>query len=173
MGKSTVKPCTAGIVVLVALTVWAPARADSYPPRKSGLWQITITSADSKVPPKSAQICIDDATESALMGMGGAMSKKMCSKLDVNFEGLNGTADSICKFGTSTQTTHSTIAFTGDSAYHTETTAHFDPPLNGKSDTAMTDDAKWIGPCPDTMKPGDIFMANGMKMHLDVESADQ
>ena len=30
----------------------------------------------------------------------------------------------------------------------------------------MTQDAKWTGPCPADMAPGDVLMGNGMKMNI-------
>ena len=32
--------------------------------------------------------------------------------------------------------------------------------------THMTIEAKWLGPCKADQKPGDIVMANGMKMNV-------
>ena len=156
-----------GITVLAAFALMSSANADPYPHRKPGLWQVTISSPNSKTAPKSAQICIDATTEAALMSTGTTGSKKMCTKSEIHFEGASGTTDTVCQFGNSTQTAHSKISFMGDSAYRIETQAHYDPPLFGKTDQTMTTDGKWTGPCPDTMKPGDIITANGMKMHFD------
>jgi uncharacterized protein DUF3617 len=138
----------ASLAALVAFAAAASVGADGYPHRKPGLWQVTTSSPDSKTPSKSARVCIDKATESALVNAGVAGSKKMCSKSEVRFEGLHGTADTVCRFGTSTQTAHSEITFAGDSAYRIETQAHYDPPLFGKSNQRMLTEGKWTGPCP-------------------------
>jgi len=34
------------------------------------------------------------------------------------------------------------------------------------AETQMTIEAKWAGPCKTNQKPGDIIMANGMKMNV-------
>jgi hypothetical protein len=34
------------------------------------------------------------------------------------------------------------------------------------AETSMTIEAKWAGPCKADQKPGDIIMANGMKMNV-------
>jgi hypothetical protein len=97
-----------------------------------------FSSPDSKAAAKSAQMCIDAATEAALMNAGATGSMKMCSKFEVHFEGASGTTDTVCKFGNSTQRAHSKIIFTGDSPYRIETQAHYDPPLFAKTDQTMT-----------------------------------
>ena len=63
-------------------------------------------------------------------------------------------------------TSHSVMTFTGDSAYKTDTQTHFDPPMMGRSDSSMAQEAKWAGPCPADMQPGDMIGPNGMKMNL-------
>jgi uncharacterized protein DUF3617 len=167
-----VRTIPACLTAALALALAVSAAADEFPARKAGLWEITISSAGSQGAPNSARICIDEATESALMSLGGAASKKLCSKLDIHFDGAEGTIDSVCKFGTSTQTSHSTVVFTADTAYHVETEAHYDPPLFGKTEGSMSDDAKWTGPCPADMTPGDMVTSAGIRMHID-PTADQ
>jgi uncharacterized protein DUF3617 len=171
-GGMTVKVLFASAAVTLALTSATYASADEFPARRAGLWEVTISSPGSQAAANSAKICIDEATESALMSLAGATSKKLCSRLDIHFDGAEGMIDSVCKFGTSTQTSHSRIVFNGDSAYHVETTAHYDPPLYGKTEGSMIDDAKWTGPCPDDMKPGDMVTSTGIRMHID-STADQ
>ena len=142
------------------------ARADDYPPRKPGLWELTMASANAKLPPNSAQLCIDKATDAALYAFGMAASSKACSKSQIKVSGRVVTVDTTCQIGTSQQTTHATTTFIGDTAYHTQTNAHFDPPLYGRSDSATTHDAKWLGPCPEAMRPGDIVTATGIRMNI-------
>src|SRR5713226_7791226 len=103
----------ASLAVALAVVIVSAASADPYPHRKAGVWQMTRTSPDSKMPLTTAKLCIDAVTESALVDMGGAAAKKMCSKSDVHFSGKNGTVDTVCKFGSSTATTHSAITFKG------------------------------------------------------------
>lgn len=149
------------------LVVGSLAHADSLPHQKPGEWQMTRSSPDSKVRPMTVKLCIDSATESALMDMGKSSARKMCSKSEVHFSGAKGSIDTVCHLGTSTQTTHSTITFTGNEAFHVETHAHFDPPFLGKSEHTTIADSKWLGPCPGDMKPGDVVMANGVKINID------
>ena len=153
---------------LATLAVASGADADQCPPRKPGLWQMTVTMQGSPVPPMTSKYCIDAATESALISAGQNAANKMCSGETIRITGGTGTIDATCKFGNMTSTSHTVITFMGDAAYHSETRSHLSPPPKYvKSDHVTVNDAKWTGPCPAGMKPGDIVMGNGMRMHLD------
>ena len=56
------------LTVLSTLLVLAAglALAAELPKRKPGLWEMTLSSPDSKRPPRSARYCIDAATEALL-----------------------------------------------------------------------------------------------------------
>lgn len=153
-------------LTIASLLVAAAASADQLPHRKPGLWQVTMAMQGTPRPPTISKFCIDAQTESALMGVGQSAMKKMCSKSSLSVSGNVATMDNTCKFGQSIQTTHSTTTFTGNSAYHTETHAHYAPALFGKTDATTTQDGKWMGACPPDMKPGDIMLPGGVKMHM-------
>jgi hypothetical protein len=161
------RPVRSIILTIVAcLTVVSAANADPFPHRKPGLWQTTLILSGTKMPPMVSKFCIDAATESALTNFGQDAMKDMCSKRDVHVVGGNGTIDTVCKIGGSLQTTHTVVSFVANTAYHSEIHSHMVPPLYGKSDSLTISDARWTGPCPPGMKPGDMVMANGMKMHM-------
>jgi Protein of unknown function (DUF3617) len=166
-GRIQVRIQAIGFGAACLLVVASMTQADQLPHRKPGAWQMTRSSPDSKMPPMTATLCVDAASESALVDMGKSSAKKMCSKSEVHFNGDNGTIDTVCKFGNLTQTSHSTIRFTGPDAFRVETHSHFDPPLAGMADRTTIAESKWLGPCPANMKPGDVVMANGMKMNID------
>jgi hypothetical protein len=63
-------------------------------------------------------------------------------------------------------TTHAVTKFTGDTAYHTEADSKLDPPVAGHGEQIVTQDGKWVGPCPTDMTPGDMTIGNGMKMNV-------
>jgi hypothetical protein len=143
------------------------ANADPWPHRKSGLWQVTITMQNSPMPPMTSKYCIDQATETALLNTSQGMMRESCSKRDVHVMGGTGTIDTVCKFGKYTQTAHTAVTFTGDSAYRSQTLSHMSPAMPyGGADHMTSVDARWTGPCPPSMKPGDMIMANGMRMHM-------
>jgi hypothetical protein len=137
------------------------------PKRKAGLWELTMSIEGTKAPMPSAKLCIDAATDAEFYKMGAGMSRDACSKRDLKVNGKTITVDSVCSFAANrTSTTHATTTFTGDTAYHTEVQMHYEPPLMGKSDSAMAQDGKWIGACPADMQPGDMLMPGGLKLNV-------
>ena len=142
------------------------ASLEDLPKRKPGLWEMTITSAEGQRAATTNKVCIDAATDLELMRFGLGMTEQLCSKRDLSVSGSTATIDTVCKIGTSQQTSHSTIRYTGNSAYRTEIKAKYDPPFLGKSETTTIQEAKWTGPCPADMKPGDLVTGNGVKVNL-------
>lgn len=154
------------ILFAAAVLVASAAAADQLPHRKSGLWQITDAMSSSKMPPLSSKLCIDARTDDAIMSKGNAASKRMCSRHSLKMGGNVATINSTCKFGRSTITTRSTITFSGDAAYRTETHVRYSPPFHGRVESVMTQDARWMGSCPPDMKAGEMIGPNGMKMNM-------
>ena len=116
------------------------------------------------------QHCIDAATDKQMNAMGNDMSKGKCSKQDVTNAGGKIIVDSVCQFGGATTTSHSEVTGSFDSAYTVKVTSKRDgaamPGMPAGGTTNMTIDAKWLGACKSDQRPGDIIMANGMKMNI-------
>jgi hypothetical protein len=126
-----------------------------------------MTMQNSPMPPMSSKYCIDAATEANLMNMGKGIMQQACARHDLHVVGHTGTVDTVCTFGKYTQTSHTIFTFSGDTAYQSQTHSHMNPAMPyGGADHQSSIDAKWMGPCPPDMKPGDIVMANGMRMHM-------
>jgi hypothetical protein len=140
------------------------ARADDYPPRKAGLWEVAVH--NPAVPDVTMKLCIDPDTDQMFHKFSGDVRAKHCQKNTVNVSGTTVTAESVCLLGSITTTTDAVTTFTGDSAYHVDIKMHFDPPKLGQSDVAITQDAKWTGDCPADMKPGDMDMGHGLKFNI-------
>ena len=51
-----------GILMLGAASCGA-ARADDFPPRKAGLWQVDMAMPGGQMPPQQMKMCIDPATD--------------------------------------------------------------------------------------------------------------
>ena len=83
-------------------------------------------------------------------------------------QGMGGTrtVDLTCHREGSTQKSHVTFAYTGDSSYHMDMQTTIDPPMYGKSSNHVTQDAKWAGACPAGMKPGDMQMPGGYTVNV-------
>ena len=156
----------AWIAVLATLGVCMQAQAFDFPKRKSGLWEIETSSGAHPGTAQKAQMCIDQKTDDALNQMGTGMSKDMCSKSNIRREGGAIVTDSVCKFGTTTATTHSVVTGQFDSAYKVETRSTYDPPMAGMKEGSAVIHARWVGPCKPDQKPGDMILPSGVKINV-------
>lgn len=141
--------------------------ADSYPKRKTGLWETTAVSG-AGLPPQLIKECVDEATDAEMMKMGSDMSKSTggaCSKQQLTKTSAGFETNSECKVGNSTM--RSTVLLSGDftSSYAAELTTTMTPPLFGQGTSKTSITAKYLGACGPDMKPGDVLMDNGMKMN--------
>ena len=132
----------------------ASVLAQDAPKRKSGLWEISMTSPQMPGPMVSRQ-GVDEKTDD----MGKSASRggpEKCSKKSVRREGGNVIVESVCQVEGSTATTRG--VFTGDfnSSYKGEMTTKFAPPMNGMAETRMNFQARHTGPCAPGQKPGDV-----------------
>jgi hypothetical protein len=160
--------------IAVTLLFAAPALALDMPARKAGLWEMKMVfEGGGGMPPQTMKQCLDQATDKALssqFGSGGAQGAT-CSKQDVKTAGGTTTIDSVCKVGAATTTTRGVITGSFDSAYTMKVNSKSEggPPVPGMppgGETRMTIEAKYLGACQAGQKPGDIIMANGMKMNV-------
>jgi hypothetical protein len=151
-------------VLLVAAASVALAGQTDQVFRKPGLWQIIWSTGPTGAP--AMTMCVDAATDAVLHKYAMGVGTKTCSKNDVKIGGKQITIDSVCPAAGTQITAHSITTFTGDTAFHTVIAVHYQPPMMGESDTTMTQDGKWTGPCPADMKPGDMIGASGRKVNL-------
>jgi len=156
------------IVGLLALAV--PAFALDMPPRKPGLWEIKLNFEGRNLPAQVIKHCVDQTTDK-LMNAQFSGAQVACSKQDMKNSGGTITIDSVCKFGDATTTSHTVITGSFDSAYMMRVTSSREGgrPLPGATpggETHMNLEAKYLGPCEAGQKPGDMIMANGMKMNI-------
>jgi hypothetical protein len=163
--RTSLVRCAAALLVGLTYTI-SGAWADDLPTRKPGLWEVTMHMAVGNAPARTMKFCTDATTDAALYKFGMNAAQGMCSRYDLRRNGNTATVDTDCKMGDMKMTSHSVMTFTGDAAYKTETQSHFDPPMMGRSDSTMTQEAKWTGPCPADMQPGDIVTPNGVKMNM-------
>lgn len=143
----------------------APLRAEEFPRRKSGLWEIKTTSPAAKEESRSLHLCVDEKADD-LTGMAAASAKKICSKTDIQRGKDRITVDSVCKFGETTATTHSVITGDFNASYRVETSSTYSPPISGTSQASATIDARWLGPCKPDQKPGDMILGNGTRINI-------
>ena len=157
----------AALTSRAAATPAAAAGAADFPTLKNGQWEMTTTFGAAGNPPRTATICLDATTQKAMLDMSAGMQKEMCTRMDMRRDGSKFITDAECKLGESVVKSHGVMTMIGDSAYHTETSATFDPPLNKDMRESKTViDGKYTGACRDGLQPGDMVTGNGQKINL-------
>jgi Protein of unknown function (DUF3617) len=142
------------------------AGAADLPVLKSGLWEVTRASTQQGDSKHLTTMCLDESVQAEMREFSLGVAKEMCSQNDRKIEGNRMTVSATCKLGPTTMKTHSVMLFTGNTAYHTTATAHYEPPFMNMTDTQSTVDGKWVGPCKPDQQPGDIVTETGQKINM-------
>ena len=157
----------AAAAAALALLASVPAAAVDYPTLKNGLWEMTTSASGPGAPARKATICLDASTQKSMIDMGVGMQKEMCTRMDMRHEGARFITDAECKIGNSVIKSHGVMTMTGDTAYRTETSAAFDPPLaNNMKESKTVIEGRYLGPCRDGMQPGDMVTETGQKFNV-------
>jgi hypothetical protein len=153
------------LAATVAAAVASPSGAAEWLHRKPGLWttKMAIDALPMTLP--DTKMCLDANTDAKLMEHGMQYQKGACAPLSVGGMGAVRTVDSVCHAGGGMQKTHMVLTYKGDSAYHIDVNADVDMGQGKPRHVHSTQDARWLGPCPADMKPGDM-MVGGMKMNV-------
>ena len=114
------------------------------PQPKPGWWELRTTSGDKTA---TARMCTTAAEAAQSKQMMDDYNRKNCSKNETLHEGSQWITETVCKVGDSTMSGHTLLVFDGDNAYHTESTATYDPPFQGRARKSMVMDAKWLDTC--------------------------
>ena len=151
----------AAFFMVVVLHAAAPAMADGAPSRKPGLWEVK-TSIDDRGRAVSVQQCIDAATDQMLQSSAGPLSAPLCASREVKKSDGGMTIDTQCSFNGKPANAHAVISGSFDASYTMTVTAEgVDLPA-----TKMTMEGKWLGACAADQRPGDVVMANGVKVNI-------
>ena len=142
------------------------AFAAEPPVLKSGLWELTRSIGAQPETQRVTTMCLDESVQSEMREFGLGVAKELCSKSDRRLEGNRLIIDAVCKLGTTTMTTHSVMTFSGNTAYHTEASATYDPPLKNMTEATSSIDARWAGECPPGQQPGDIKLESGQTINI-------
>jgi len=153
------------LLILIAVPFFAaPALAAELPARKAGLWEMETTLPNPKTPKQVIRQCVDAATDQMMQSRAQSMGpSRECAKRDLQKSAGSITIDSTCTVGGKTRTSHVVITGSFDSSYTMTVTSQSEGAPEAKTITIA---AKWIGPCAADQKPGDMIMANGMKMNI-------
>ena len=143
---------------LTTVGLTGSTQAADAPKRKSGLWEINIRNEGSPNMGPMQQ-CIDQNTDN-LMQQKAKEQKQDCSVMEVKQSGTKVSIHSVCKMEGTTATTDGVFEGSFDSSYKGTMKTRFQPPMHGMSESNMTLDARWLGPCKPGQKPGDMIMPN-------------
>ncbi len=149
---------------LAAASLTAGALAADMPKRKSGLWEIN-TRMDGMPGMGPMQQCVDQNSDN-LMQQQAEKNKPDCSVMDIKPQGNRVSIHSVCKTQGTTATTDAVFVGAFDSAYKGDMLTRFSPPMHGMSESKMSFEAKWLGPCKPGQKPGDMVMPNMNGMNI-------
>jgi hypothetical protein len=136
------------------------------PKRKSGLWELKLSSPKSQGP-HAIQQCIDEKTDDLMKKQMMENRQNQCSKNEMHKEGDNIIAEVVCKVQNSTATTRAVFTGQFDSAYKADIKTTYQPPLGDLKEASSTIEAKWLGPCQAGQKPGDIVVPGMPKFNMD------
>lgn len=163
-------------ILAVCLIGLSPAFALDVPSRKPGLWEIKMEFVGRKLPAQVMKQCIDAASDKMMNSTFGGSAQQACSKQDVHTVAGGMVVDSVCNYGGATTTSHAVMSGSFDSAYTVDVTSKRQtskrqggrpvPGMPADGESHMSIAAKWLGPCAAGQKPGDMIMANGMKINV-------
>ena len=156
--------------IALAIACAAFAGADAYaaepPVLKSGLWELSRSAGAPSETKRVTTMCLDESVQAQMREFGLGMAKELCSKSDRRFEDNRLVIDAVCKLGETTMTTHSVMIFSGNTAYHTDGSATYDPPMTNMTETSSSIDGKWVGDCKPGQQPGDITLESGQTINI-------
>jgi hypothetical protein len=149
------------IGLISGLGFLTPASAADLPARKPGLWEVKTT-IEGNPRALTVQQCIDASTDQMLQSSAGPFSAPACAGREVKTSDTGMTIDSRCSFNGKAASAHADITGNFDSAYTMTVTAEgSDLPA-----VKMTMEGKWLGACTAGQQPGDVIMANGVKVNI-------
>jgi hypothetical protein len=152
------------VALLLALAgAGGSARADEFPARKPGLWEVTTSGAGPRT--RVVRLCLDVATEAEMIRKGLETRREICSRSEVKRSGATITDDSVCKPMSSQVTAHAVTTLDGDGSYSTVINTQYDPPFMGRTTSTTTQTGKWLGACGADLQPGEALV-DGQKLKL-------
>ena len=159
-------------LLLASLALLAPTFVSAQPGvpmRRDGLWEMTMQMSAPMQMTMTSRQCTDATQEKAgaafrNSGPSGASGVDCKSGIPLPAPGGGWSFSSTCTMRNMTMSTSGTARGDFRSGYHMESVTRMSPaPMPQMAENHMIIDAKWIGPCPADMKPGDVEM-NGRRI---------
>jgi Protein of unknown function (DUF3617) len=159
-------PIVSRSVGVVGLVLALSALAAEPPVLKSGLWEVTRSSSQQPERKSLTTMCLDESVQAQMREFGMGAAKELCSQNERTVEGNKMTMSATCKLGQTTMKTSSLMTFFGNTSYHMDGTATYDPPMGTMKDMKTSVDAKWVGACRPGQQPGDVTLENGQTVNI-------
>ena len=140
--------------------------AADLPVLKSGLWEVSRVSTQQGSKTHLTTMCLDDSVQAEMREFSMGVAKEMCTQNERTIEGNRMTVKATCTLGPTTMKTTSVMVFSGNTAYHTNALASYDPPFMNMTEVKSTIDGKWSGPCKPGQLPGDIVTETGQTINM-------
>jgi hypothetical protein len=160
----------AGLAVLGGCGRPAPDNAStSVPSRRAGLWEQVLTRDGKPGRLGRLQVCIDTATDARFSAFGRHFSSGQCQRT-ITRDGA------VYRFTAScTQDSGAMVKTTGVATGNFTQTyrVRSDISVSGSSVEAMNGvhaieiNGRYLGPCPNDMRPGDVSLGGGLKVNID------
>jgi hypothetical protein len=151
----------APVIAILSASIGIAAADDFKPPAtKEGLWEThSVYSRGGKTTTdQTVKMCQSNATTKSAQDEGAALRKRNDCTSRVTHPSANTyQEETTCAKGSNPgATTRVIYTNQGDTSSHTE--MHI---ISGQDDTLVIMDAKYVGACPTSMKPGDLMMQDG------------
>jgi hypothetical protein len=154
-------------IATALLAFAAAAAAAEFPKLKSGLWEVNMTSGKRDgQPPRLTTMCLDDSVQREMYTVSTGMMSGMCTKHEIKVAGNKVTTVADCDLGVTKMQSKAVMTLTGNTIYHTEARASFDPPLNGAKESTTIIDGKHVGACKPGQQPGDMTLPGGQTVNV-------
>jgi hypothetical protein len=156
---------------LPSLICALPAAAQNLPPRRPGLWELTMTQTiqSSTSQPYVSRHCIDAVTDTAMQTFGGDLIKSKCDRLDWRREGNDRVLYAGCLYGEQPFKVYAVATGDFETSYQTKmTVTRIGKPEwpTMPPETVFNSSARWAGACLPGQRPGDMILANGQFMNI-------
>lgn len=164
MPQNFIRLCGAAVILAAIGAAQSAQAADQQLSRRPGLWEVKTSTENSGAPPRLVKQCIDAATDALSQSIAGPFSAAVCPDRKVQRSADAVTVDSSCSIGGKPASAHAIISGSFDSAYSMKVTAAGELLPGGKMTITM--EGEWLGACTADQRPGDIIMANGVKINI-------
>ena len=156
-------PCIAG---LCSLALACSALAAEPPVLKSGMWEVARSGSQQPERKNLTTMCLDESVQAQMREFGMGAAKEMCTQNERSMVGNKMTMTATCKLGPTTMKSASVMTFNGNTSYHMDGSATYDPPMMNMTESKTSVDAKWVGPCKPGQQPGDLTLENGQTINI-------